>query len=641
MYPTGGAFSMLKTITNTEVLLRHANALKHKKFKPGFDNMSAEAAVMWLKINGELLCRQLRRGAYEPMPAKTFRIAKRNDGSRVLGKLTALDTVIQNAILEVLVPHCEKVFSPHSFAYREGRGLAGAVQQFCCCAKEHPMVVLLDPVSCFENIEHAILEPAIAKLLDDAKMCSLIMKCVRAPRLIEGELLRPVKGLLQGAPISNLLCNLYFSSLDAFLEEQNITFIRYADDIAIFASNVEQAQTYQEVATRYLEKELKLSPNTQKCQIDSPSNVSFLGYRFTADRYGYTAVAPTETTEPFYGSWHEQAPKNHHGMTHILTDGILRTKDDSIAFESEGIEKDIPIGTADCINLYSSVVFDSGFLEKAMANRVFVNIFDRKGSYIGRFVPNMSLHNPHIPHEQLLRYYDAKKRTELARCFVTAAIHNARLNIRYYHKQRQNTAYTLAVNRLAEFLKQVKQCNDYELLLTLEARAKEEYYKCFDLFVEGKGFCFKRRSRRPPRNELNAMINFGNVILYNQIATMIHQTALDIRIGFLHATNRRMESLNLDIAEGFKPLIVDRTVFSLVNLRSIRPEHFEKGTDGGVYLTQEGKKIFLKAFYDKLHTTIQVRNCSMSYKELIREDIYRLVRHFRSGEKFKAFTQVK
>ena len=632
---------MLKTIADTEVLLQHASSLKSRKFKPGFDNMSAEAAVLWLKINGDQLCRRLRRGAYEPMPAKTFRIAKAGGSSRSLAKLTALDTIIQNAMLQVLVPHCEKLFSPSSYAYREGRGLAGALQQFCCYAGEYPYVVLLDPVSCFENIDHAILEAAIVKSLDDTGMRSLIMKCVKMPRLIDGELLRPEKGLLQGAPISNLLCNLYFSALDAFLEEQNIAFIRYADDIAIFASDADQAQKYKDIATRYLEEELKLSPNTRKCQIKSPSNASYLGYRFAANRYGYTAIAPDQTIEPFYARWKEQTPENSHGMTHILTDGILRTKDYSIAFESEDGTTDIPIGTTDCINIYSSVIFDSGFLEKAMANHVFVNIFDRKGTYIGRFIPNMSLHNPHIPHEQLLQYYDVKKRIELARRFVIAAIHNARLNIRYYHKQKNHGVYVSAVSRLTNLLQQVKQCESYEDLLMLEAQAKEAYYKCFDLFVEGKGLCFDRRSRRPPQNELNAMISFGNVILYNQIATMIHQTALNIRIGFLHATNRRMESLNLDIAEGFKPLIVDRTVFSLVNLRSIRAEHFEKGSDGGVYLTQEGKKIFLRAFYDKLNTTLQVRNCSVSYKELIREDVYRLVRHFRSGEKFKAFTQVK
>ena len=79
------------------------------------------------------------------------------------------------------------------------------------------------------------------------------------------------------------------------------------------------------------------------------------------------------------------------------------------------------------------------------------------------------------------------------------------------------------------------------------------------------GFKFERRSRRPPKNEVNAMISFGNTILYGYIADVIQKTDLDIRIAFLHSANRRSQSLNLDIAELFKPIIIDRLIFSLIN----------------------------------------------------------------------------
>ena len=153
---------------------------------------------------------------------------------------------------------------------------------------------------------------------------------------------------------------------------------------------------------------------------------------------------------------------------------------------------------------------------------------------------------------------------------------------------------------------------------------------------------YEKRSRRPPRNEVNAMISFGNTLLHSHLATEIGKTALDVRVGFLHATNARLESLNLDVAELFRPLIVDRTVFALVNRRQLRPAlHFQTMDNGGVYLTAEGKRLFLTEYYDKLHARVKVDGVSRSYAEIMREEVRKLVRHFRLGEPYKPFKQLR
>ena len=141
---------------------------------------------------------------------------------------------------------------------------------------------------------------------------------------------------------------------------------------------------------------------------------------------------------------------------------------------------------------------------------------------------------------------------------------------------------------------------------------------------------------------MNAMISFGNTVLYSYIATEINKTALDVRVGFLHATNSRMESLNLDVAELFKPLVVDRTVFALINRRQMRPDlHFVKSEGDGVYLNAEGKRLFLETLDDKLHMHITEYGRSMTYTELITEEVRKLIRHFKTGEKYIPFKQVR
>ena len=128
---------------------------------------------------------------------------------------------------------------------------------------------------------------------------------------------------------------------------------------------------------------------------------------------------------------------------------------------------------------------------------------------------------------------------------------------------------------------------------------------------------------------------------FNHIATKIIKSSLDVRIGFLHATNRRKESLNLDIAEIFRPLIVDRIVFSLINRREIYSAHFYKTENDGVFLNEDGKRIFLREFYAKLNSTQTIKDKQVSYSTLIDREIQKLTRRFRQGEKYKAFRQVR
>ena len=119
--------------------------------------------------------------------------------------------------------------------------------------------------------------------------------------------------------------------------------------------------------------------------------------------------------------------------------------------------------------------------------------------------------------------------------------------------------------------------------------------------------------------------------------------SLDIQVGFLHAANRRRESLNLDMAEMFKPLIVDRVLFRLINMRILKAEHFRHMDSGAVYLNTEGKRIFLRALYEKLETVVSVGTDKkrMSYNSIITEEIHKLIRHLRHGDKYKGFRQVR
>ena len=87
------------------------------------------------------------------------------------------------------------------------------------------------------------------------------------------------------------------------------------------------------------------------------------------------------------------------------------------------------------------------------------------------------------------------------------------------------------------------------------------------------------------QNFIKTLISFGNTMLYQRIANEINRTSLDIRIGFVHAAGFRPESLNLDIADLFKPILVDRTIFTLVNRKMIHAVDFIEVEQEGIFIS--------------------------------------------------------
>lgn len=630
----------LSDIITTDELKSRAAALCRKKVKAGYDHMSAFAASQWMQVNADVLRQELLAGHYQPMPAVGFYVAQMT-GKRRLARLTAIDTIVQQVLLDALAPLCEEEFSDSSYAYRKRRGVSSALEMYCLVGAKNSYAAKIDLRSCFDMIRHDVLEQALCFFFPDDEIRRLLMKMVQMPVYIDREIIQPMQGVIQGAPLSPMLCNIYLHSLDVLLSENGAQYIRYGDDLVIFSKEMDTLKSHLTLARDHVEKNLGLLVNDRKMSMCSPASLSFLGCVFERTKRNTLVAISEEAHKHAYHAWHTSAPAQPRRSAEILSDGILRQRDFSILFDNGDEEINIPIATTQAINVYSNVVMDSGFLSRVMKKGMCVNLFDQHDHLVGRFTPERPLHAPKITFEQLEFYYNTKKRIALAKKFVLAAIHHQQLNIRYYNRHNRRDEFAAAIYAMDEIEKQIRSCDSAEKLLLLEARAKEKYYECFDFFIKADNFAFEHRSRRPPHNEVNALLSFGNMVLYNQLASIINQSPLDIRVGCVHSTNRRKESLNLDFADVYKPLIVDRTALALINRRALRPYHFEYSDDGGMYLTAVGKQIFLDALYDKLADIHQIDDRKMSYRSIMAEDVQAFVRFFRNGERYKPFRQVK
>ncbi|MCS7029877.1 MAG: CRISPR-associated endonuclease Cas1, partial [Bacteroidia bacterium] len=218
--------------------------------------------------------------------------------------------------------------------------------------------------------------------------------------------------------------------------------------------------------------------------------------------------------------------------------------------------------------------------------------------YTGSFQPKEYLLAGKVQIEQTRAYLDPDIRMHLARGFVEGATANMLRNLKYYATRgRPLDTYIGTLETYQQGLSTVATVPE---LMGLEGNCRQIYYDAFDHIVEG--FSMNGRTKQPPANEINAMISFGNMLCYTRVLDAIYHTQLNPTISFLHEPGARRYSLALDIAEIFKPILVDRTLFALTNKREIQQKHFDH-TLNGCLLNPSGREIFLRAFDERLKET--------------------------------------
>jgi len=238
--------------------------------------------------------------------------------------------------------------------------------------------------------------------------------------------------------------------------------------------------------------------------------------------------------------------------------------------------------------------------------------------------------------KQASYYNDTAKRLKLANSFVAGAIANIEKVLGYYLARGLNVKEDMeAIDGFKEKALTVKSIEE---LMAFEGNIRDIYYGTFDRILDNPDFKFTSRSKRPPKNELNALVSFGNSMLYVVVLSEIYKTHLDPRIGFLHTANFRRFSLNLDVAEIFKPIIVDRIIFTLINKKILQKKHFEIRT-GGIFLKETGRKIFVEEFDNRLKTTIKhpALKRNVSYQSLLRLELYKLEKHLIGEQDYQPY----
>ena len=329
---------------------------------------------------------------------------------------------------------------------------------------------------------------------------------------------------------------------------------------------------------------------------------------------------------------------------YLFNPGTLQRKDNTLRFtpieddgngkEHEGQPRYLPVEDISEFYAFGSLNANSSLYNFLGQNDIAVHFFDYYENYTGSFMPRDGLLSGKMILAQTKHYQTKKKRVALARKFVEGAAFNMIKNLKYYNTRGKDL--DKLIERIEKYTSQLITAVEVDQIMGLEGNIRQTYYEGFDLIIND--FNMEGRSKQPPRNEVNALISFGNMMCYSQCLRAIHQTQLNPTISYLHTPGERRYSLSLDISEIFKPILVDRVIFKLLNKRELQEKHFDTKLNRCL-LNPGGKKIFVKAFEERLTETIQHRSLkrNVSYRHLIRLECYKLSKHLLDMEEYKPF----
>jgi CRISPR-associated protein Cas1 len=276
-----------------------------------------------------------------------------------------------------------------------------------------------------------------------------------------------------------------------------------------------------------------------------------------------------------------------------------------------------------------------------------LTLVTRAGRLRGRLCPTRSGNLP-LRRQQYARLTDPDFCLQVSREIVRGKLTNCRTlalrilrGLRYKGDARRENLQR-PLQRLEQNLQQAFQAESLGELRGLEGSAARAYFAILRAGLRWEGGpAFERRTRRPPKDPVNALLSLGYSLLTDALFSAAEIAGLDPYAGFYHCAEYGRPALALDLVEEFRPLVVDSLVLALVNKRMLRADDFEAGEDGGFYLAQRGLRVFFPAFVHRLNCEIihPLAGRALSYQKIF-ELQARLLRKTVEGKdgRYAAFT---
>jgi len=288
---------------------------------------------------------------------------------------------------------------------------------------------------------------------------------------------------------------------------------------------------------------------------------------------------------------------------YVTTQGSYLAKEgDTVAVRFEGqVRLRVPIHNLEDIVCFGQVGASPALMGLCGRRGVTLSFLTERGRFLARVQGPVS-GNVLLRRQQYRIADDREQRLELARAFVIGKLVNCRSVLlrgaRDHSASQGAPALRATATRLAAIGKRLEREKELEAVRGLEGEAARDYFEVFDNLITAGGdhFFFTERSRRPPLDNMNALLSFLYVLLAHDVASALEGVGLDPAVGFLHADRPGRPSLALDMMEEMRPLLADRLALSLVNRRQVKATGFNSTESGAVAMDDGTRKMVLKGY---------------------------------------------
>lgn len=304
-------------------------------------------------------------------------------------------------------------------------------------------------------------------------------------------------------------------------------------------------------------------------------------------------------------------------MRKLLNTLYITSEDVYLALDGENIivlrEEDtigrFPLHTLENIVSFSYKGASPALMGACASRNINLSFYTPRGKFLAR-ATGMSAGNVLLRKEQYRISDDEDRSLDFARNMILGKVFNCRWCLERTVRDngfRVDTEKIKAVSQELNLgLEKIRCCGDLNSLRGLEGELASRYFYVFDDLIinQKEQFSFNGRTRRPPMDNVNALLSFAYSILGNECAGALEGAGLDAYVGFLHQDRPGRKSLSLDLMEELRASMADRFVLGLVNRKMISGAHFDVQGDGAVLMNDDGRKIFLSAWQQRKREAI-------------------------------------
>jgi CRISPR-associated protein Cas1 len=299
--------------------------------------------------------------------------------------------------------------------------------------------------------------------------------------------------------------------------------------------------------------------------------------------------------------------------------------------------QDIRVHELERLLLFGNVQLTTQAMTFLMSEGVDVSFLSTEGRYRGRLATADSKNIP-LRLAQYAQYNSESFRLSVARRIVYSKIRNGKSLLMKYMRNHPEAGLDKEIQHLDAAVSKLDSQDNIQSLMGMEGESAAAYFRAYGGMFR-RELQFTIRTRRPPRDPVNALLSLGYVLLTNEAEGILAAHGLDVHIGFFHEIEYGRPSLALDIVEEFRQPVVDRFVLSLANKSVFTLEDFQDRGEEGVYLQKESCKRYF-ALYDRMMTTTfkdRASNQDVTFRTLIRRQAERMMRCILSKEEYEPF----